>query len=68
MPTAAENPSATATVGGATGSQVELPKPPPGVDVGAFYNLVRSRQGGFIDNILAIDKAENNSSIVFCLK
>jgi hypothetical protein len=42
--------------------------PPPGVDAGAFYNLVAMRQGGNIENLLAIDKAANNSSIVFCLK
>jgi len=42
--------------------------PPAGVDAGAFYNLVTRRQGGFVDNLLAIDKAANNSSIVFCLE
>lgn len=41
--------------------------PPPGVDAGAFYNLVRYRQSSLYDNLLAIDKAANNTSIVFCL-
>lgn len=43
------------------------PKPPAGVDTGAFYNLVEIRSRGYMDNILAIDKAANNTSIVFCL-
>lgn len=42
--------------------------PPAGVDAGAFYNLVALRRSGYIDNLLAIDKAANNSCIVFCLK
>jgi beta-lactamase superfamily II metal-dependent hydrolase len=44
------------------------PLPPPGVDAGAFYGLVQSRRQGFTDNMLAIDKALNNSSVVFCLE
>jgi len=46
----------------------EVAIPPAGVDAGAFYNLVDIRQRGFVDNLLAIDKAANNSSIVFCLE
>jgi hypothetical protein len=42
--------------------------PPPGVDASAYYNLITYRQGGLYDNLLAIDKAANNTSIVFCLK
>ena len=42
--------------------------PPPGVDAGAFYDLVKWRAGGFADNILAIDKAANNTSVVFALE
>jgi len=42
--------------------------PPSGVDAGAFYGLVRSRDRGFADNLLAIDKAANDSSIVFSLR
>lgn len=41
--------------------------PPPGVDTGAFYDLVSSRRLGFLDNLLAIDKANNNTSLVFSL-
>lgn len=41
--------------------------PPPGVDAGAFYNLVNMRRG-YIENLLAIDKAANNTSVVFCLE
>ena len=42
--------------------------PPAGVEANAFYNLINFRKGGLLDNLLAIDKAANNSSIVFCLK
>lgn len=42
-------------------------KPPPGVDAGAFYDLVSMRRRGFGDNMLAIDRAANNTSVVFCL-
>jgi len=42
--------------------------PPPGVDVGAFYRLVDARRDGIGDNLLAIDKAANNTSIVFVLR
>jgi hypothetical protein len=45
-----------------------VPKPPPGVDAGAFYSLVEQRRRGYADNLLAIDKANNNTSIVLCLK
>jgi beta-lactamase superfamily II metal-dependent hydrolase len=41
--------------------------PPPGVDAGAFYNLVKMRRNGHFDNLLAIDKAANNTSVVFSL-
>lgn len=41
--------------------------PPKGVDAGAFYNLVNSRKNLF-ENLLAIDKAANNTSVVFCLE
>jgi hypothetical protein len=41
--------------------------PPPGVDAGAFYNLVAMRRG-YVDNLLAIDQAANNSSVVFYLE
>jgi beta-lactamase superfamily II metal-dependent hydrolase len=44
------------------------PKPPPGVDVGAFLQLVQARRDGMIDNLLAIDKAANNTSIVFAVE
>jgi beta-lactamase superfamily II metal-dependent hydrolase len=41
--------------------------PPRGVDAGSFYNLLAMRKG-FVDNLLAIDKAGNDSSVVFCLE
>ena len=42
--------------------------PPAGVDAGAFYDLVSTRQGTFLDNLLAIDKARNNTSLVLLLE
>lgn len=45
-----------------------VPTPPPGVDASAFYQLVNARKNNLVENILAIDKAKNNSSIVFCLE
>jgi hypothetical protein len=45
-----------------------MPQPPAGVDAGAFYNLVEQRRQGFGDNLLAIDKAANNTSIVLFLE
>ncbi len=44
------------------------PLPPPGVDVGAFLRLVEARRSGAYDNLLTIDKAANNTSIVFALE
>jgi len=41
--------------------------PPPGVDAGAFFRLANSRRD-FYENLLAIDKAANNTSIVLCLE
>lgn len=42
--------------------------PPPGVDTEAFLSLVDLRRRGIQENLLTIDKAANNSSIVFCLE
>lgn len=44
------------------------PSPPQGVDAGAFLQLVEARRSGIADNLLAIDKAANNTSIVFALE
>jgi hypothetical protein len=41
--------------------------PPPGVYAGAFYNLLNMRRG-YMENLLAIDKAANNTSVVFALE
>jgi len=41
--------------------------PPPGVYAGAFYNLVNARKG-YIENLLQIDKAANNTSVVCCIE
>lgn len=50
------------------GGATRLPAPPSGVDAGAFYDLLRSREAGNADNLLSIDRAANNTSIVFCLE
>jgi beta-lactamase superfamily II metal-dependent hydrolase len=44
-----------------------LPVPPPGVDAGAFYDLIESRRRG-LSALFAIDAANNNTSIVFTLE
>jgi hypothetical protein len=55
--------------GGAEPSpRVIPPLPPAGVDAGAFYNLVGLRRRGFSDNLLAIDRAANNTSVAFTLE
>ncbi len=41
-----------------------VPHPPAGVDAGAFYNLVQRRRQGHVDNLLAIDRAANDTSVV----
>lgn len=58
--------SAAASSGGM--SAIPLPVPPAGVDVGAFLRLIEARRGGIADNMLAIDQAANNTSIVFALE
>ena len=56
------------TKSGGNGPTLHVPKPPRGVDSGAFYGLVESRRLGVHDNLLQIDKAANNSSVVFSLE
>lgn len=53
---------------GAAPVNAPSPTPPPGVDVGAFLQLLEARRNGIADNLLAIDKAENNTSVVFSLE
>lgn len=47
---------------------VPSPTPPSGVDIGAFLQLIEARRSGIADNLLAIDKAANNTSVVFSLE
>lgn len=56
--------------GSGNGINPELARlvPPPGVDASAFYNLVARRRQGFAENLLAIDQAANNTSLVFSLE
>jgi beta-lactamase superfamily II metal-dependent hydrolase len=44
------------------------PLPPQGVDASAFYNLVDRRRRGVVENLMGIDQAANNTSVVFTLK
>jgi len=41
--------------------------PLPGVDAGTYHDLVDS-QHGYMENLLEIDKAANNTSLVLCLE
>ena len=56
--------------GGAAGADRSLGAmtPPRGVDNGAFQALVESRARGVFDNLLSIDRAANNSSVVFAIE
>jgi hypothetical protein len=56
------------TVGNKTTSVINESIPPNGVDAGAFFNLVDARKNGLFDNLLAIDKAANNVSVVFTME
>lgn len=58
----------TSNSDGSLAPSLTQPIPPPGVDAGAFYDLVEARKNGYIENLLAIDKAKNNTSLVFCLE
>lgn len=42
--------------------------PPAGVDAGAFYDLVSSRERGYLENMFTIDQAANNTSVVLCIQ
>lgn len=44
------------------------PIPPSGVDAGAFYDLVARRLRGYADNLLTIDRAANNTSVVLSIE
>ncbi|MCX6654379.1 MAG: hypothetical protein NTY03_04565 [Candidatus Bathyarchaeota archaeon] len=52
-----------------TGATISFPnlQPPPGVDAGSFYNLLAYRRSD-VENLLMIDKAENNTSVVLSLR
>ncbi|NPV39726.1 MAG: hypothetical protein HPY72_00070 [Anaerolineae bacterium] len=41
--------------------------PPAGVDASAFYNLIEARRQ-CAESLLAIDKAQNNTSVVCCIE
>jgi beta-lactamase superfamily II metal-dependent hydrolase len=60
--------ASSATTRSRTVNAEALAEPPPGVDVGAFLNLLAARRNGISDNMLAIDQAANNTSVVFALE
>ncbi|HZI15731.1 MAG TPA: hypothetical protein VE153_35515 [Myxococcus sp.] len=47
---------------------LHVPVPPAGVDASAFYGLIARRRQALGDNLLSIDKAANNTSLVFSLE
>lgn len=47
--------------------KLNRPEPPLNVDLNDFYQLVEALRQGYVENLLAIDAASNNTSIVFCL-
>lgn len=56
------------SAGSSGASALPLPAPPAGVDIGAFLHLIEARRSGIADNMLAIDQAANNTSVVFALE
>jgi beta-lactamase superfamily II metal-dependent hydrolase len=46
----------------------QRPIPLAGVDVSAFYNLVERRELSLMEGLFAIDKAANDTSVVFCFE
>jgi hypothetical protein len=60
-------PTGLAPGGVRPATSVASMEPPPGVDAGTFHRLLESRARGLVDNLLAIDKAANNTSIVFSI-
>lgn len=49
-------------------TSLHVPTPPAGVDASAFYNLLSWRRRGMGDDLIAIDAAAKNTSIVFSLE
>lgn len=60
-------PAAASALASHAGRGGARPTPPPGVDATAFEELLEARERGSGD-LLAIDKAANNTSIVFTLE
>jgi beta-lactamase superfamily II metal-dependent hydrolase len=56
---------AAAPVAGGAAAGTARPAPLPGVDAGAFYDLVEQMDRGFADTAFQIDQAANNTSLVF---
>ena len=61
-------PGVGARDGAAEASRLRRPEPPAGVDPRAFDRLLESWASGVSSNILEIDRAANNTSIVFSLE
>jgi beta-lactamase superfamily II metal-dependent hydrolase len=57
-----------ATAGGAAEGTEGTATPPAGVDASAFYGLIEQRAAGVVDNLLAIDRSANDTSVVFSLE
>lgn len=67
-PATTDAPADGAAAAVASNPVVVDPEPPPGVDAGAFYDLVDRRRRGIHHNLRQIDKAANETSLVFCLQ
>jgi beta-lactamase superfamily II metal-dependent hydrolase len=52
----------------AAAEQADPPRPLPGVDAGAFYNLLDVRHMNEASTMLMIDQAANNTSVVLALE
>lgn len=44
------------------------PGPPPGVHPKSFHDLVEARRRGYFEHLMSIDRAANNTSVVFRLR
>lgn len=56
------------SVGAGAAPALVSPKVPKGVDAESFRILLEKRRTGYFDTLLAIDKAANDTSVVFSLK
>lgn len=61
-------PPATGVETSDGGPRLVRPEPPPGVHPESFHRLVETRRRGYFEHLMSIDRAANNTSVVFRLK